>query len=163
MKCNNSIISTAKSSALVNIVNLFKLFGNAAQIMNESTKVDFNFQISITTKYIKAQSNPDQGQFTFAYTITISNHGNKAAKLISRQWVIQDSNGKTQKVKGAGVVGKFPYLRPGESFEYTSGATLKTPVGAMHGSYQMQSDDGITFDLPIPAFSLTARSEIVLH
>lgn len=132
--------------------------------MNElEARNHYNFELSIKTQYLKTQSDKDKNQFTFAYTITISNQGNKSAKLVARHWIIQDSNGKTEHVKGPGVVGKFPHLRPGESFEYTSGATLSTPVGSMEGSYQMEDDDGVTFDIPIPPFSLTALSEIILH
>ena len=90
----------------------------------------------------------------FSYTITIRNEGTQAAQLVSRHWLITDSNGKTQEVRGKGVVGEQPHLRPGQSFRYSSGAIIETPVGTMQGSYQMRSDEGMTFDAPIPAFRL---------
>jgi len=91
----------------------------------------------------------------FSYTIRISNHGQVPARLISRHWVITDDNGKVQEVHGEGVVGEQPWLRPGEDFEYTSGAVLETALGTMQGSYQMLADDGTSFDAPIAAFTLT--------
>jgi ApaG protein len=91
----------------------------------------------------------------FSYTITISNTGKLAAKLLTRHWVITDANGEVQEVHGEGVVGEQPYLRPGESFEYTSGTVMDTPVGSMEGSYQMVTDDGSAFDARIPVFTLS--------
>ncbi len=91
----------------------------------------------------------------------MENRGDIPAKLLTRHWIITDSEGKTEEVRGPGVVGEHPYLKPGESFEYTSGAVLKTPVGAMVGSYQMQDDNGDFFDAPIPAFTLSAS--VVFH
>lgn len=121
---------------------------------------DPHFAIRIQTRYITEQSDPDDNRFVFAYTIRITNDGEIAAKLISRHWVITDVNGEILEVKGQGVVGEQPYLRPGESFEYTSGTVLTTPVGSMHGSYQMQTDGGAWHDAPIPAFSLVEPSRL---
>jgi ApaG protein len=90
----------------------------------------------------------------FSYTITIRNEGEVPAKLLTRHWVITDANGRSQEVRGDGVVGEQPYLKPGQGFRYSSGAVLETPVGAMQGSYQMVADDGATFDAAIPAFRL---------
>lgn len=110
--------------------------------------------IRVATNYIDEQSEPDSGRYVFAYTITISNNGNVAAKLLSRHWVITDANGKIQEVSGDGVVGEQPHLEPGEQFEYSSGAVLETPVGAMQGLYRMVADDGASFDAPIAPFTL---------
>lgn len=111
-------------------------------------------RIQVATHYVDDQSQPDVGRFVFAYTITIENSGDMPAKLLSRHWVITDANGKVQEVSGDGVVGEQPHLSPGETFRYSSGAVLDTPVGAMQGSYRMQADNGIGFDAPIPAFTL---------
>ena len=114
----------------------------------------FRIHIHIETAYLEAQSEPEEQRFVFSYTITIRNEGTQAAQLVSRHWLITDSNGKTQEVRGKGVVGEQPHLRPGQSFRYSSGAIIETPVGTMEGSYQMRSDEGLTFDAPIPAFRL---------
>lgn len=114
----------------------------------------FDIGIRVATNYIDEQSEPDSGRYVFAYTITISNNGNVAAKLMSRHWVITDANGKIQEVSGDGVVGEQPHLEPGEQFEYSSGAVLETPVGAMQGLYRMVADDGASFDAPIAPFTL---------
>ncbi|MEN9790185.1 MAG: hypothetical protein RLZZ473_2249 [Pseudomonadota bacterium] len=114
----------------------------------------FRIHIHIETAYLEAQSEPEEQRFVFSYTITIRNEGTQAAQLVSRHWLITDSNGKTQEVRGKGVVGEQPHLRPGQSFRYSSGAIIETPVGTMQGSYQMRSDEGLTFDAPIPAFRL---------
>lgn len=113
-----------------------------------------DIKIQVATSYVDDQSEPDSDRYVFAYTITISNSGDVAAKLISRHWVITDANGKVQEVSGDGVVGEQPYLNPGEKFRYSSGAVLETPVGAMQGLYRMQADDGLGFDALIPPFTL---------
>lgn len=110
--------------------------------------------IKVATSYVDAQSEPDSDRYVFAYTITISNTGDVAAKLISRHWVITDANGKVQEVNGDGVVGEQPHLSPGEEFRYSSGAILETPVGAMQGLYRMRADSGVKFDAPIAPFTL---------
>lgn len=114
-----------------------------------------NIQIDVETTYIEEQSAPDSNRYVFAYTITIRNEGNKAAKLLTRHWIINDGNGKRQEVHGEGVVGEQPYLLPGDTFKYTSGTIIETPVGCMEGSYQMLSDSGVAFDASIPAFTLS--------
>ena len=119
------------------------------------------FSIKVATDYVGDQSEPDVGRYVFAYTITIANRGDVAAKLLSRHWVITDANGKVQEVSGDGVVGEQPHLRPGEEFRYSSGAVLETPVGAMQGCYHMKADNGISFDAPIPPFTLAVPG--VLH
>lgn len=115
---------------------------------------DCSITIDVATDYVDAQSDPTSDRYVFAYTITIANKGDVAARLLSRHWVITDGNGKVQEVSGDGVVGEQPYLNPGEQFRYSSGAVLETPVGAMQGRYRMQADNGIDFDAPIPAFTL---------
>jgi ApaG protein len=101
------------------------------------------------------QSDPGKNQFVFSYTITITNTGDIAAQLVSRHWIITDAEHKVQEVKGLGVVGQQPLLKPGESFEYTSGVSIATAVGTMRGSYQMRAEDGQTFDAEIPPFTLS--------
>lgn len=120
-----------------------------------------NIQIDVQTQYIEEQSNPDQDYYVFAYTITIINKGDQAARLLNRHWIITDSNHKVQEVRGEGVVGEQPHLRPGEQFVYTSGTMLETSVGTMRGSYEMQSDDGDLFDASIDEFVLSTPR--VLH
>ncbi|MGB5331188.1 MAG: Co2+/Mg2+ efflux protein ApaG [Woeseiaceae bacterium] len=114
----------------------------------------FDIRIQVATSYIDDQSEPDADRYVFAYTITISNNGAVAAKLLSRHWVITDANGKVQEVSGDGVVGEQPHLNPGERFRYSSGAVLETPVGAMQGLYRMETDNGASFDAPIAPFTL---------
>ena len=125
---------------------------------NETT---YNIKVSVDTAYLESQSDTSEERYVFAYTVTIQNEGEIPAKLLTRHWIITDSNGKTQEVKGDGVVGEQPHLRPGEGFQYTSGTMLETPVGTMHGSYQMVADDGTEFDAEIEAFTLAAPR--VLH
>ncbi len=117
--------------------------------------------VKTRTLYIADQSDPANDRYVFAYTITITNTGSAAAQLISRHWVITDATDKVQEVRGKGVVGEQPHLRPGESFEYTSGSAIATPVGTMRGSYQMVADDGTLFDVTIPEFTLSMPR--VLH
>ena len=111
-------------------------------------------RVDVSTNYIDDQSKPDESRYFFSYTITIRNEGDVPARLLTRHWVITDANGKVQEVRGEGVVGEQPYLRPGQGFRYSSGAVIETPVGAMQGSYQMLADDGAQFDAPIAPFTL---------
>jgi ApaG protein len=111
--------------------------------------------IKATPQYIESQSSPDDHRYVFVYTITITNTGATPAKLLSRHWLITDSNGKAQEVKGEGVIGKQPHLKPGESFRYSSGAMIETSVGIMEGNYLMVSDEGDTFKASIPQFTLS--------
>ncbi len=117
--------------------------------MSDAIKID------VDTLYIESESDPDNDRYVFAYTITIHNQGNVAAKLLTRHWVIQDANGKVQEVHGDGVVGEQPHLRPGERFQYTSGTWLETSMGTMGGTYQMVTDDGDEFKAPIAEFLLS--------
>jgi ApaG protein len=121
----------------------------------------YNITIKVRTAYIPEQSDPASDRYVFAYTVTIENTGTVAAQLISRHWIISDADNKVQEVRGLGVVGEQPFLRPGESFEYTSGTSMATPVGAMRGSYQMVAEDGQKFDAEITEFSLSMPR--VLH
>jgi len=111
-------------------------------------------EVGVESNYLEDQSSPDNERYVFAYNVTIYNAGDVAAKLMTRHWIITDANGNVQEVHGEGVVGEKPYLRPGETFEYTSGTVLETPVGSMQGSYQMITDNGLAFDADIPAFTL---------
>lgn len=113
-----------------------------------------NIQILVETDYIEDQSSSAEERFVFAYTITIENTGIVPTKLLSRHWVITDSNGKIEEIEGEGVIGEQPVIQPGEAFSYTSGAILETDVGMMHGSYQMIDEEGRPFDADIPAFVL---------
>ena len=121
----------------------------------------YDIAVSAVTRYLPEQSDEAAARYVFAYSITIRNAGSVPAQLLSRHWIITDAEGKVQEVRGPGVVGAQPVLRPGESFEYTSGAAIATPVGTMHGSYQMVADDGTRFDAPIGAFTLAVPR--VLH
>jgi ApaG protein len=115
---------------------------------------DYRVDVGAQSRFVSGQSAPDENRYVFAYTVTIVNTGSVAAQLKSRHWIITDAQGQVQEVRGEGVVGEQPNLQPGESFRYTSAAMLETPVGTMHGSYQMVADDGTRFDAPIPAFTL---------
>jgi ApaG protein len=118
-------------------------------------------RVDVLTQYLPEQSDPGDDHFAFAYSITISNVGTIAAQLISRHWIITDANNQVQEVRGLGVVGHQPLLQPGQSFEYTSGCVLATPVGSMRGSYQMTAEDGTQFEAPIAEFVLSMPR--VLH
>lgn len=120
-----------------------------------------NIKVNVQTRYIEDQSNPEKNYYVFAYTITIVNQGQQAAQLLTRHWVITDSNHKVQEVRGDGVIGEQPVLKPGEQFVYTSGTMLETSVGTMKGSYQMEADDGFQFDATIEEFVLSTPR--VLH
>ena len=126
----------------------------------ESTK-KYAVSVSSQVQYIADQSDEAKERFVFSYTITIRNNGSLPAQLISRHWIITDSSNKVQEVRGLGVVGAQPLLKPGEHFEYTSGTSIATPVGTMSGSYQMVAEDGTQFDAPIPEFTLSVPR--VLH
>jgi len=120
----------------------------------------YRIHVSAESIFVRDQSAPDDDKYVFAYTITINNTGSVTAQLRSRHWIITDGQGKVQEVRGEGVVGEQPRLSPGESFRYTSAAMLETPVGTMHGSYQMLADDGTEFDAPIPPFGLALPNMI---
>ena len=120
-------------------------------------------EISVSTrvKFVPDQSDVERSRYVFAYTIRITNTGTVTARLLTRHWIITDANGEVQEVKGDGVVGEQPLLKPRESFEYTSGTAIATAVGTMRGSYQMIADDGVRFEAPVPEFTLSVPR--VLH
>ena len=123
------------------------------------TDKKYDITVAARTAFIPDQSDLGTGRYVFAYTIT--NTGTVPAQLVSRHWVITDSNNQVQEVRGAGVIGEQPLLRPNESFQYTCGTAIATPVGTMRGSYQMVAQDGVQFDAPIPEFTLSMPR--VLH
>lgn len=112
-------------------------------------------RITAESRYLPEQSNPDQGVYAFAYTVTITNAGDVPAQLVSRHWIIEDAKGRCKEVRGLGVVGHQPLLRPGQSFEYTSGSQIDTPNGQMRGSYFFVTEDGARFDATIETFELS--------
>src|SRR5215472_10918848 len=122
--------------------------------MTHQEHQEHKIRVDVETSYLDEQSDPRERRFVFSYTITIRNEGQVPARLLTRHWVITDANGKVEEVRGDGVVGEQPYLKPGQGFRYSSGAVLETPVGAMQGSYQMLADDGAQFDAPIEPFRL---------
>lgn len=115
------------------------------------------FTCEVESQYLSEQSTPDDNLYAFAYTATISNTGTVAAQLIARHWIIEDATGHTEEVKGLGVVGNQPFLRPGESFQYTSGTQLRTPTGNMRGSFFCVADDGERFECPVAPFVLSGE------
>lgn len=121
----------------------------------------YEFSVTVSTAFVADQSNVDLNRYVFSYTVTITNTGSMSAQLISRHWVITDANNSVQEVRGLGVVGAQPLLKPGEHFEYTSSAMIHTPVGTMTGSYQMVAEDGTQFDATIELFTLSMPR--VLH
>jgi ApaG protein len=125
-----------------------------------STK-KYEFTVLAKSTFLPDQSDEESDRYVFAYTITITNTGEVSAQLISRHWIITDATNGVQEVRGMGVVGQQPVLRPGESFEYSSGSAISTPVGTMRGSYQLVAEDGTRFDAPIPEFTLSIPR--VLH
>ena len=123
----------------------------------------YAFSVDVRPQFLPDQSAPDEGLYAFAYTITIRNTGEVSAQLISRHWIISNERGESEEVKGLGVVGQQPLLKPGESFEYTSGCRLRTASGTMQGSYFCVAEDGERFDVEIPLFVLADASRRVLH
>ena len=118
----------------------------------------YQFRVEVLPAYLAEQSAPEQGLYVFSYTITITNVGEVPAQLISRTWNVNDANGHTEKVRGLGVIGQQPLLKPGQSFEYVSGTRLRTPTGTMHGSFFCVAEDGEKFDADVPMFVLDALS-----
>jgi len=123
----------------------------------------YALRVEVQPQYLPEQSAPAQGLYTFAYTITISNSGDVPAQLISRHWIITNELGEIEEVKGLGVIGQQPLLKPGESFEYSSGCRLRTPSGTMQGSYFCVAEDGERFEVEIPLFVLDDGTRRVLH
>ena len=119
-----------------------------------SSAITRGIRVTVESQYIPEQSQPRQGHYVFAYHVTIANEGNEIVQLRTRHWIITDGNGNVQEVRGEGVVGEQPTLRPGERFEYTSGCVLPTQAGSMHGTYQMHLQSGQQFDAEIAPFPL---------
>ncbi|MFO1264016.1 MAG: Co2+/Mg2+ efflux protein ApaG [Rhodoferax sp.] len=119
----------------------------------------YQLSIEVTPQYLPEQSDPEEDLYVFAYTVTITNTGEVAAQVIARTWNINDASGRTEKVKGLGVVGQQPLLNPGQAFQYTSGTRLATPTGTMHGSLFCVAEDGERFEADIPMFVLDALSD----
>ena len=115
----------------------------------------YEIAVSAATQYLAEQSDETAGRYVFAYTITLRNTGTVTSQLISRHWVITDAEGVVQEIRGLGVVGAQPTLKPGERYEYTSGTSIATPVGTMRGTYQMVAEDGTRYDARIPEFTLS--------
>ncbi|PRC93935.1 Co2+/Mg2+ efflux protein ApaG [Solimicrobium silvestre] len=115
----------------------------------------YEFSVSVATKYLGQQSDPEASRYVFSYTITIKNTGTAKAQLIARHWIIKDANDHEEQVRGLGVVGYQPLLEPGQQFEYTSGTALATPIGSMHGTYLCVAEDGEQFNATIPEFVLS--------
>ncbi len=126
-----------------------------------NTNENYQIGVDVKTTYMEEHSDPEENSYAFAYHVTIYNMGTIAAKLLSRHWIITDGDNNAEEVRGAGVIGEQPYLAPGDSFQYTSGAVLKTPVGTMEGSYQMIAEDQKRFDAKIPVFLLSVPG--ILH
>lgn len=122
---------------------------------SENTLLASEISVSVVSQYITQQAVDGEQQFVFSYTITISNDSNNSAQLLNRYWLITDADGETSEVSGEGVIGQQPYIKAGESFTYTSGCLLKSPLGYMQGHYQMQLSSGQLIDVDIPVFRLT--------
>ena len=118
------------------------------------------FTCAVAVRHLPEQSQPEDGLHAFAYTVNIRNTGDVAGQLIGRHWIIIDGNGQVEEVRGLGVVGHQPLLRPGEQFEYTSGTRLATPTGTMQGTYFCMTEDARPFDAPVPEFGLTVTSAL---
>jgi ApaG protein len=123
----------------------------------------YQIRVEVEPRFLPEQSAPTQGIFSFAYTITITNTGEVPAQLISRHWVIGNSAGEVEEVKGLGVVGQQPLLKPGEAFQYTSGCRLRTASGSMEGHYFFVAEDGERFEVPVAPFMLDDGAQRVLH
>jgi ApaG protein len=131
-----------------------------------STALTDGVRVTVTPQFLPHRSSPDERRFVFAYTVVIANEGEDPVQLVSRHWIIPDGRGRIEEVKGEGVVGEQPTLEPGQSFQYTSGCILETPRGTMHGAYQMEREDGTSFDAEIAPFVLAtpgAESSTILN
>jgi ApaG protein len=147
-----------RSAVLTSLPDPFRLYCAGATSLGAIGPVAllYNIEVSVESTYVAEHSEPEEDRFVFAYTITLVNRGSVSAQLLSRHWVITDADSQVEEVRGDGVVGEQPVLKPGEGFRYTSGAVIETPVGTMQGSYQMVAADGQQFDAAIPEFVLSA-------
>ena len=118
-------------------------------------------EVSVESFFLDEESDVEQDQYVFAYRVRLKNHSDRTVQLISRHWIITDSNGTVRQVKGAGVVGQQPVMAPGEEHQYTSGSQLESPMGTMHGTYQMRDEAGEMFDVEIPVFTLSAGNKLI--
>ena len=130
---------------------------------DRSEAVTNGIHVEVQSVFVPERSDPDDGQWFFAYRVRITNRGSETARLVSRHWVIIDAHGRVEEVRGPGVVGEQPTLRPGEAFEYTSACPLRTPHGTMHGSYQMVTTAGAQFDAEIAPFELGEHESVQIH
>jgi ApaG protein len=128
---------------------------------SQATALPLVISVQVQSEYLAEQSNPAESRYVFAYHVKITNESDEAAQLLTRHWIIMDGEARVQEVRGEGVIGKQPRLAPGETYEYSSGTVLETPVGSMHGSYGMMAESGHSFEAPIPAFTLAIPR--VLH
>jgi ApaG protein len=145
------------------LIARFSQIGRAGPKAYDARMARYEFRVEVQPEYLPDQSAPEQGVYTFAYTITVTNVGDVTSQLISRHWLITDAGGTTEEVKGLGVVGHQPLLKPGEAFQYTSGCRLRTASGTMRGSYFCVAEDGERFEVPIAAFELDDGGARVLH
>ncbi|BCD99271.1 Co2+/Mg2+ efflux protein ApaG [Marinagarivorans cellulosilyticus] len=129
-------------------------------LVDENIELKDTIEVQVKTRYLREQSRPEQSRYVYAYTITISNKGNTSAQLISRHWIITDEKDQTKEIKGPGVIGEQPIIKPGLSHTYSSGVVMETAVGTMAGSYQMQTLDGDTFEAVVPTFTLIQPSKL---
>ncbi len=143
--------------SVANGIFLLKWAANAPTLVTMEKNL---ISVSVNTQYLPHESNPREQMFTFAYTVTLTNRGALPAQVIARHWVIEDAAGHRQEVRGLGVVGQQPFLQPGESFEYTSGTRIQSPLGSMHGSYTCIADDAEVFRADIPVFTLRAPDDV---
>jgi ApaG protein len=125
-----------------------------------SNAITRGVRVRVESRYVPERSSPEQGYYFFAYRIRISNEGEEQVQLVSRRWTITDAHGRVEQVAGPGVVGEQPVLPPGQSFEYTSFCPLPTPIGSMHGTYQMVTANGVQFDAEIAPFSLAVPTAL---
>jgi len=129
--------------------------------MDQKSATDYGISISVKTRYLDKQSDLLNNAHAFSYTINIQNNRSDTVQLLHRHWIITDQNNKVEEVKGKGVVGQQPFIKPGESFEYTSGTIINSSIGDMKGSYTMQAENGENFDAEIPPFLLATPN--MLH
>src|SRR6185369_13136457 len=152
-------IEGAMRNCLPDMAPKYGVFACYHQSMMEAKK--YSVAVTAHSTYLPDQSDEEEDRYVFAYTIRITNNGNVPAQLVSRHWIITDAENQVQEVRGMGVVGEQPTLKPGDTFEYSSGSSIPTAVGTMRGTYQMVAEDGTRFEAPIPEFTLSVPR--ILH